>query len=40
MADNSSKEVSYLLPPKQSLASRETAALLLGETVADRNEQQ
>ncbi|MGB4228480.1 MAG: hypothetical protein WBJ68_17920 [Candidatus Dechloromonas phosphoritropha] len=39
MADNSSHEVSYLLPPKESLASRETAALLLGETVADQDEQ-
>ena len=40
MADNSSHEVSYLLPPKQSLASRETAALLLGEALADQEEQQ
>jgi hypothetical protein len=39
MADNSSHEVSYLLPPKQALASRETAALLLGESVTDKDEQ-
>ena len=39
MADNSSHEVSYLLPPKESLASRETASLLLGDTVAAQDEQ-
>jgi len=38
MADNLSHEVSYLLPPKESLASYETSALLLGETVADQKE--
>lgn len=40
MADNSSHEVSYLLPPKGPLASIETAALLLGEnpTVLDGEE--
>ena len=34
MADNSSHEISYLLPPKTALASIETAALLLGENPA------
>lgn len=34
MADNSSQEVSYLLPPKEPLAARESASLLLGESLA------
>lgn len=40
MADNSSHEVSYLLPPKESLASHETAALLLGELAVEQSEEQ
>lgn len=34
MADYASHEVSYLLPPKEPLATTETAALLLGENPA------
>ncbi len=41
MAENSSQEVSYLLPPKESIANKETTALLLGESrVAEKTKEQ